>query len=259
MKNRLLNHGFTIVELITIIAIIAILAAVSVFSYNGVSKSSQDSSLKTDLREMDVAQKAYMLKNSSSALPTNPDGSINDVLVFSSNPGNTIIVKLIEGSRDYCIYGYNPKSNHPDPSRAIVRQSGSSSCPTLTQEEDEEISGPSGVRSTVAIIGERLEVFKEANGRYPNLSELKNIGLTIKPNAGNANQQQLYCRNNNIALYLQVDKSQDVVYAYQTMPIGGISEPQNLPKLSLNNVCPLFGISPGQPGYESTGIKNPDV
>lgn len=259
MVKRSIYRGFTIVEVLIVISVIAIMAAISIVAYNGVSKKAQNSSLMTDLREMDIAQKHYMLKNSGVALPTGEDGDISNVLVFSSNPGNTVIVRLSDDNTDYCIYGYNPKSDYPDSAQAIIKSSGSNTCSPLTPSDVDEIVGASGVKSTVTIIGNRLESFFQANGYYPRLADLKNIGLIIKPNSGNANQQQLYCRNDSIAIYLQIDQSSDTVYVYQTEPIAGISEPVNLPKLSLNNVCPLFNIRPDQPGYESTGIKSPDI
>lgn len=253
------RRGFTIVEVLIVISVIAIMAAISIVAYNNVSKKAQNSSLMTDLREMDIAQKHYMLKNSGVALPTDEDGTVSNVLVFSSNPGNTIIVKLSEDNADYCIYGYNPRSDYPDSAQAIVRSSRSNSCPPLTPSEVGDIVGAGGVHSTVSIVGNRLEAFFQANGHYPKLADLKDIGLIIKPNSGNASQQQLYCRNNNIAIYLQIDQSSDTVYVYQTAPIAGISEPVNLPKLSLHNVCPIFNIKPTDPGYESTGIKSPNI
>lgn len=197
--------------------------------------------------------------NRNRALPVNPDGSVNDLLVFASNPGNTVIVKLDPSGRGYCIYGYSPRSNHPNLSQAMVRSSNSNStCPPLGPESS--IITPANVLSTVSIIGERLEAYKQSHGHYPHTNELQDIGLILKPNAENANQQQLYCRDDLLALYLQIDKvsNPEVVYVYETAT-KNVSQQTGLPKLSLTNICPIFDIHPTSPGYESTGIKNPDI
>lgn len=110
----------------------------------------------------------------------------------------------------------------------------------------------------MAIIGQRLQAFYNERGVYPLLAELVDIGLVIKPNSSNAQQQQLYCRNDAKAIYLQRYKSKNIIYVYDTAT-NTIIEPTNLNKLSLKDTCPVFDIKPNQPGYESTGIKEPDI
>lgn len=246
--------GFTIVELLIVIVVIGILAAIVIVVYSAVTRQAQTSSLKLDITAMDKAQKAYMTLNNNPPLSYDPDGVPNDLLVFAANQGNSIVVRL-KGTSDYCIYGYNPSSFYPTPSTALIKSSDNTPCAPLS---DSQPSNQSSVYSTVAIIGQRLEAFKAQYGYYPLVSELTNIGLVIKPNNGNANQQQLYCRNNTRAIYLQLDQESDVIYVYETST-QGISEPTTLNKLSLNSVCPEFGISPSDPGFESTGIKDPDI
>lgn len=248
------TSGFTIVELLIVIVVIGVLAAIVIVAYNGVNKRAITSSLQTDVTAMDKAQKAYMALNDNPPLSYDSNGNPNTLLVFAANQGNSIIVQL-KGANGYCIYGYNPASSYPTPSTALVRSSDSTPCGTLS---DSTPTNPSGVYSTVAIIGQRIETFKDQNGNYPHVTDLGSIGLDIKPNNGNANQQQLYCRNNNNAIYLQIDPSNSVAYVYETTShnITQITDPS---KLSLNVICPQYGISSSDPGYESTGVKDPNI
>lgn len=49
MHKRIHAQGFTIVELLIVVVVIAILAAITIVSYNGISKSAKEASLKSDL------------------------------------------------------------------------------------------------------------------------------------------------------------------------------------------------------------------
>lgn len=252
MVIRHRTSGFTIVELLIVIVVIGILAAIVIVAYNGVTKRAQTSSLQSDVAAMDNAQRRYMTISDNPPLAYSPDGQPNDTLAFRASEGNSIIVRL-QGTSDYCIYGYNPKSTYPDIDHALIRASSNTiTCNALS-------SPPSNATySTVSLIGQRLEAYKNQFGHYPLLTELTDIGLVIKPNNGNANQQQLYCRNNSSAIYLQLDQESNVVYVYETSS-HGISQPTDLDKLSLNESCPYFNINPSDPGYQSTGIKDPDL
>lgn len=246
--------GFTLVELLIVIAVIAILAAIGVVAYQKVVEKTYTSSLKNDIAAMDRAQKRYMALTGGTPIETSESGDLNDTLAFASNEGNTIIVQM-KDAQNYCIYGYNPKSSYRTAGTAFYKSTSSSACAPLIETDAISINS---VYSTVAIIGQRLEAFRAERGAYPLIAELIDIGLVIKPNANNANQQQLYCRNSIKAIYLQKDKDNNIVFAYDT-DTKIVSEPADLAKLSLNNVCPNFSISPGQDGYESTGVKNPDI
>lgn len=242
--------GFTIVELLIVIVVIGILAAVVIVAYNGVTKRAQTSSLQSDVSAMDKAQKRYMIISSNPPLTYDPDGTPNDTLSFIASKGNSIIVRL-KGAQEYCIYGYNPDSSYPTLQTALARSSDNTACAPLS-------TPPSGGYSTAWNIGQRLEAYKNQYGYYPHLAGLTDIGLVIKPNSGNANQQQLYCRNNTKAIYLQLDQDSGIIYVYETVS-SAISEPTDLNKLDLNSTCPKYGISPSNPGYESTGIKDPNL
>lgn len=248
------SRGFTVIELLIVVVVLGILTSAVIVSYNNVSRRANTSSLQLDVAAMDKAQKTYMTLTGAAPLSYNSDGSANDVLVFAPNRGNTIVVKLLADNQ-YCVYGYNPASLYPTPATPLVRSSSGATCSALTESE---VKDPSSVYSTVAIIGQRLEAFKAQHGEYPQVRELNDIGLVIKPNSDTANQQQLYCRNQTKAIYLQIDRENNVVYVYDTAT-KQIHEPVDLDKLSLENICEQFSIAPSTPGYESTGVKNPDI
>lgn len=253
IKKR--TAGFTIVELLIVIVVIGVLAAIVIVAYNGTTRRAQTSSLQIDVEAMDKAQKTYMVLNDSPPLTYDSNGNLNDLLVFAANKGNSIVVKL-KGTNQYCVYGYNPASDYPTPATALIRSSDNTSCDAL---DNSTPASQNGVYSTVSIIGQRIEAFKAQNGYYPHTTDLASIGLVIKPNNGNANQQQLYCRNNTKAIYLQIDQTNNVVYVYETAS-HSITQPAGDPgKLSLNSICPQYGISPTDPGYESTGVKDPNI
>lgn len=254
MLTRRQTAGFTIAELLIVIVVIGILAAIVIVAYNGVNKRAVTSGLQSDVAAMDKAQKAYMALNDNPPLSYDSNGNPNTLLVFAANQGNSIVVRL-KGTNDYCVYGYNPASSYPTPSTALVRSSDGTACTALP---DSTPTDPSSVYSTVTIIGQRIEAFKNQNGNYPHTADLASIGLDIKPNNGNANQQQLYCRNNINAIYLQIDPTNSVAYVYETAShsITQLTDPS---KLSLNVICPQYGISSSDPGYESTGVKDPNI
>lgn len=254
MLSKKPTAGFTIVELLIVIVVIGILAAVVIVAYTGVSKGAVTSSLQLDVQAMDKAQKSYMAVNGDLPLSYDSNGNPNSLLVFAVNQGNSIVVRL-KGTSNYCIYGYNPASSYPTPSTALIRSSDGTACSALP---DSTPTDPSSVYSTVAIIGQRIEAFKNQNGYYPHTTDLASIGLDIKPNNGNANQQQLYCRNNVNAIYLQIDTSNSTAYVYETTS-HSITQLTDPGKLSLNTICPQYGISSSDPGYESTGVKDPNI
>jgi hypothetical protein len=222
-------------------------------AYNGVTKHAQTSKLKLDVAAMDKAQKSYIALNNI-ALSYDSNGNPNNLLVFTVNQGNSIVVKLRD-TASYCVYGYNPASDYPTPSTALTRSSDNTPCDVLS---DSTPTNQNSIYSTVAIIGQRLEAYKSSYGYYPHTNGLDAIGLVIQPNNGNANQQQLYCRNNTNAIYLQIDKANNVAYVYETSShsITQLTDPD---KLSLNTICPQYGINSADPGYESTGIKDPNI
>jgi len=59
MKNRLLNSGFTLMELLVAIAIIAILTSIGFGTYAGVQKKSRDAQRKSDLNQLTRALELF--------------------------------------------------------------------------------------------------------------------------------------------------------------------------------------------------------
>ena len=64
-KNKLNNHNkaFTIIELLIVIVIIGILVAITAVAYNGVTKSANATSTKTDIANIKKATDIYAIKN----------------------------------------------------------------------------------------------------------------------------------------------------------------------------------------------------
>lgn len=254
MRNKHQPTGFTIVELLIVIVVLAILAAITVIAYNAFTRRAQTSSLKHDMRAMDLAQKRYMIQSGATPVTYDSNGQPNDTLAFIASKGNSVLVRL-NTPTSYCVYGYNPGSDYPTPQQAFIISSSNQPCSPLDSDTEAD---PSNVFSTVAIIGQRLEQFYQAHGFYPHLSELTDIGLVIKPNNANANQQQLYCRNDTSAIYLQIDKLNDAIYVYVT-DSHSVTNPEIDGKLSFDVICEQYGIGEDTPGQQSTGIKTPDI
>lgn len=149
-----------------------------------------------------------------------------------------------------------PGSDYPDLENALLKRGNDASCSTVNETVANDTAN--ATQSTVTIIGQRLEQFFSTSGHYPVVNELQDIGLVIKKNNANANQQQLYCRNDTKAIYAQYDSVTNIVFIYDTA-VGAVVEDTTGGKLSLNSACPDNGVNPTDPGYESTGIKNPDL
>lgn len=65
------KQGFTIVELLIVIVVIAILAAITIVSYNGITNSANDSSVKSDLRNIGAKTDALFATND--VIPSFPE------------------------------------------------------------------------------------------------------------------------------------------------------------------------------------------
>lgn len=63
MNRKLVNNGFTLIELMVSISIIAILSATSFALYNSAREQARDKLRMTDLKEMQVAIELYKAQN----------------------------------------------------------------------------------------------------------------------------------------------------------------------------------------------------
>lgn len=57
------KSGFTIVELLIVIVVIGILAAITIVAYNGIQNRTYDGAVKSDLRNLGVKVREYMVLN----------------------------------------------------------------------------------------------------------------------------------------------------------------------------------------------------
>ena len=69
------ERGFTIVELLIVVVVIAILAAITIVSYNGITRSANASSSKSQAATVAKKLEAYQAENGR--YPINP-GELND-------------------------------------------------------------------------------------------------------------------------------------------------------------------------------------
>jgi len=97
-------HGFTIVELLIVVVVIAILAAIVVVSYNGITRSAAEASLKSDLRNSASLIEAAKDETGSTTYPTTPSEA-----KLAKSQDNT--VTYISKPYGYCISGVNARTN----------------------------------------------------------------------------------------------------------------------------------------------------
>ena len=83
------DEGFTLIELLVVIVILGILAAIVVFAVGGITDRGNQSACKSDLKNVEVAQEAYVAKNAAYA------GVVDDGCV-ALRPG---VAELMEDCR----------------------------------------------------------------------------------------------------------------------------------------------------------------
>lgn len=248
------NSGFTVTELLIVIAIVAVGLSIVLLAYNGITRRAYTVSVENDVRAMDVAQKYYMAATNNDPLEYSTSETPQDTLVFRESGGNVIVVKVLP-NKNYCVYGYHTRSEYQSATDPFIRATiPSANCPAIAASAGD----PNATRQTVAIIGGRIAEFWFANGQYPAVNELDQIGLVITKSSENATQQQLYCKDTTKAIYVQIDSPTNKVFVYDTLT-GAVTEDTSATKLSLKNTCPRYNIHPTDPGYESTGVKDPDL
>ncbi len=105
---RTSSRGFTIVELLIVIVVIAILAAITIVSYNGITKSATESSMKSDLRN---AAKTLEIDNADgTGYPTSASSAGGGKGLKSSGDNQLTYNQIPNG---YCISISNSRVDQP--------------------------------------------------------------------------------------------------------------------------------------------------
>lgn len=95
-----LRRGFTIVELLIVVVVIAILATITIVSYNGITNSAKEATLKSDLST--AAKKLNVEKIESGSFPSSTPSYISDGLAYSGG-GNAFCVSGEVNSKSFRI------------------------------------------------------------------------------------------------------------------------------------------------------------
>lgn len=105
------DEGFSLIEVVIALAIIAIIAAIAAPIYISQKRKAVDSSLRSDINNMALAQETAITSNPvlegvpwAEGDPLPPE--LSDVRI---SDGNTITVEVNNGG--YCIRGWNPKAS----------------------------------------------------------------------------------------------------------------------------------------------------
>ncbi|MEP6710402.1 MAG: prepilin-type N-terminal cleavage/methylation domain-containing protein [Candidatus Saccharibacteria bacterium] len=132
-KNRTSQLGFTLVELLVVIVVIGVLARISTVAYTGAQQRAGDTSVLSDIDEIDVAETSYQVHVDPSPLAYNsandPGGAIATQLNFSLIPGN--VINVATNDTDYCIRGYNLKANKNSITNSFQKESKKNICASL--------------------------------------------------------------------------------------------------------------------------------
>lgn len=99
MKHHKRNSGFTLIELLIVVVIIGILAAIAIPKFANTKGKAYAAAMRSDLRNLAVAQESYMYDNSVYA------GSLGAMNVNPSN-GVTITIGVATAQ------GWNAQAEH---------------------------------------------------------------------------------------------------------------------------------------------------
>lgn len=124
-------HGYSIVEMIVVICVIAILSFIITVSYEGIQDRTHDASVRSDIDTMDSLQTNYGVKNrvAGRSYYSGTDG-VDDDLDFVPSDGN--VIDVVVNTTDYCIRGYNVDGTKNSISNALIKESSSGVCSTLS-------------------------------------------------------------------------------------------------------------------------------
>jgi prepilin-type N-terminal cleavage/methylation domain-containing protein len=122
-RLRSFRSGFTIVELLVVIVVIAILAAITIVSYNGITGRAVETSMKSDLRNVEAAVELDRITTGS--YPANA-GAANGGQGLKSSGDNQLTYKT--SGNDFCVSVSNPKVSTPLRFESSSRQISNGVC-----------------------------------------------------------------------------------------------------------------------------------
>jgi len=124
--------GFTIVELLIVIAVIGVLVALSFVAYNGIQQNARDKSILSDIDAVAGEVTRYGTKNNGvygPAVQWYSAAGANANIQFTPSSGN--VIDVVASTSEYCVRGYNPKSNKNSINNAESKGSSTNACSLL--------------------------------------------------------------------------------------------------------------------------------
>jgi len=101
------RHGFTLIELLIVVVIIGILASISIPKYTATKEKTYLARMRSDLRNLAVAQEAY-----AEDFATYYNGPIpNAALTYNPSPSITVTLSNVSPG------GYQATASHPQTTR----------------------------------------------------------------------------------------------------------------------------------------------
>lgn len=101
------RHGFTLIELLIVVVIIGVLASIAIPKYTATKEKTYLARMRSDLRNLAVAQEAYAEDNA-----TYYNGPIPNVaLTYNPSPSVTVVLSNVSPG------GYQATASHPQTTR----------------------------------------------------------------------------------------------------------------------------------------------
>jgi type IV pilus assembly protein PilA len=116
------SKGFTLIELLIVVVIIGILASIAIPKFANTKEKAYVAGMKSDLRNMVVAQEAYFADNVTYASTTSN-------LYFTQSAGNTITVAAATGT------GWSATSSNNATAKTCGIYVGSATAPITGENE----------------------------------------------------------------------------------------------------------------------------